>query len=446
MTDLHIGGFILALIVGAVTAHLWRLWRARDSGADGIAVGAKQAAATASEGSGRQQAPSATDLLLHATLHGMREGVLVVDQSMRVAASNPAAQSIFDRIGGALDGRRLSEITRNAAIYQAFRSAIDAGERLELKVEASDGRGPRIFELRVAPLRLKEPAGRENDDGSRAANAIGVFFDITQLERLEKVRQEFLSSVSHELRTPLTAILAFVETLEDGALEDPENNRRFLGIIRRNAERMQNLIDDILELSAIEAGRVQVELVRVPLRAMVTDVITALKSRADVREVRLLNQVDEDSYIFADARRLEQMLTNLVDNAVKFNRRNGSVTVTSERASQGPDSGETRQSLDRISVTDTGEGIAPEHQGRIFERFYRIDPARSREMGGTGLGLAIVKHLARAHGGEVSVRSTPGEGSTFSIDLPHGPPTGQDGAASAAERITSSNVEIVAPA
>jgi len=226
---------------------------------------------------------------------------------------------------------------------------------------------------------------------------------------LERVRQEFLSNVSHELRTPLTAIRAFVETLDAGALEDPAHNRRFLSIIDRNAARMHSLIDDILELSAIEAGTVTVERAPVRLHSLVQDVLTALDARAAAREIELHNEVGAEVVVAADARRLEQMLTNLTDNAIKFNRAGGRVCISHEQ----------RNGRDRISVTDTGEGIAPEHIKRIFERFYRVDRARSRALGGTGLGLAIVKHLARAHGGEATVESTPGTGSTFIVELPH---------------------------
>jgi len=335
--------------------------------------------------------------LLEAMMNGMREGMLVVDEGMRVIASNRMALEIFSGIEGALETRRLSELTRNPSINNAFVAALSRKEQSETKVEMKGPGGP-IYDLRVVPLRLGEETSR---------GAMGVFFNITRLERLERVRQEFLSNVSHELRTPLTAIIAFVETLEDGAMEDQESNRRFLSIIRKNAERMHNLIDDILELSAIEAGMVQVEVEAVPLHALVNDVLTALASRAEARHVTLKSEVVAQTIVYADARRLEQMLTNLVHNAIKFNGENGSVTIRHERAER-----------DRISVVDTGDGIPPEHIKRIFERFYRVDRARSREMGGTGLGLAIVKHLARAHNGEVSVQSTPGEGSTFVIELP----------------------------
>src|ERR687889_178101 len=171
---------------------------------------------------------------------------------------------------------------------------------------------------------------------------------------------------------------------------------------------MHNLIDDILELSAIEAGTVAVEPRSVELRPLVGDVIAALASRAEARRVALGNFVEAGVSVRADPRRLEQMLTNLLDNAVKFSREGGGVRVHHERSA----------GRDRVSVTDSGDGIAPEHLPRIFERFYRVDRARSRALGGTGLGLAIVKHLARAHGGEASVRSDPGEGSTFTLELP----------------------------
>jgi two-component system phosphate regulon sensor histidine kinase PhoR len=336
--------------------------------------------------------------LLEAMMNGMREGMLVVDEERRIVVSNRAAHEMFSRIEGPLETHRLNELTRNRSIHSTFDASLNHHEQAETKVEM-DGPGGPIFDLRVVPLRL--------DDGN-SRGAMGVFFNITRLERLERVRQEFLSNVSHELRTPLTAIIAFVETLEDGAMEDQTSNRRFLSIIRKNAERMHNLIDDILELSAIEAGTVQVEVEPVRLYSLVNDVLTALASRAEMRHVTLNNEVSTNITVFADPRRLEQMLTNLVDNAIKFNRENGSVTVRHERVGE----------RDRITVTDTGEGISPEQSKRIFERFYRIDRARSREMGGTGLGLAIVKHLARAHGGEATVASTLGEGSVFAVELP----------------------------
>ncbi len=340
--------------------------------------------------------------LLEATMDSMREGVLVVDSGMRVIASNNAARAIFGARDMTLRTHRLSELTRNSAIYSAFAAAVARGERAEVKVEMLEA-DKRIHDLHVAPLRQAGEVA-----GSNVRGAVGVFFDITRLERLERVRQEFLSNVSHELRTPLTAILTFVETLEEGAIDEPEHSRRFLSVIRRNAERMHNLINDILELSAIEAGTVTVEFAPVRLSPLVNECITALASRAAERQIELRNLVSVEIPVYADARRLEQMLTNLLDNAIKFSSEGGAVSIAHERAA----------ARDRITVTDAGEGIAPEHLARIFERFYRVDRARSRALGGTGLGLAIVKHLARAHGGEATVRSIPGQGSTFIIELP----------------------------
>jgi two-component system phosphate regulon sensor histidine kinase PhoR len=340
-----------------------------------------------------------TPALLEAMMDGMREGMLVVDEALRIVAMNRAAREMFGQAGGGVAKKhRLSDLTRHPAIHSAFDVSLGSNEQAGTKVEMQGPGGP-IFDLRVVPLRLDEAQSR---------GAMGVFFNITRLERLERVRQEFLSNVSHELRTPLTAIIAFVETLEDGAMEDQESNRRFLHIIRKNAERMHNLIDDILELSAIEAGTVELKIEQVELRPLVSDVLTALDSRAEARRVTLSNEVPAGVTVRADARRLEQMLTNLTDNAIKFNREAGSVTVGHER-------GAARH---RITVRDSGDGIPPEHVARIFERFYRVDRARSREMGGTGLGLAIVKHLARAHNGDVRVQSAAGQGSTFVIELP----------------------------
>jgi two-component system phosphate regulon sensor histidine kinase PhoR len=336
--------------------------------------------------------------LFQATMSGMREGLLVVDRDMRVVASNTAAHQLFTLCDGKLDSQRLTELTRNPAIYGVFLEALSGEERSGVRVE-THGPDRRIFDLRVVPLR--------SGDGKGAQGAIGVFFDITRLERLERVRQEFLSNVSHELRTPLTAILAFVETLETGGIGNEEDSQRFLSIIRRNATRMHNLIDDILELSAIEAGNVSVKSEEVELHPIVNDVFVSLATRASARQIVLDNKVSRNVMVYADARRLEQMLTNLVDNAIKFNREGGRVSVSHENGAR-----------DRISVEDTGEGIPEQHLQRLFERFYRVDRARSRELDGTGLGLAIVKHLARAHDGEISVESWLGEGSRFAIDLP----------------------------
>jgi len=328
----------------------------------------------------------------------MREGLLVIDAEMRVVFSNRAARNLFSHVEEAINLRRLTELTRNPAIYDAFLDAVRGTERAGVKVETY-GQAKRVFDLRVVPLR----AG----SGRGVSGAVGVFFDVTRLERLELVRQEFLSNVSHELRTPLTSIMALTETLAAGAIDDQEHNRRFLLIIQRNAARMHRLIDDILELSAIEAGNVKVRPEIVQLYALVEDVSSGLSASAAARNITVRNLVATEVKVFADPHRLVQMLTNLIDNAIKFNREGGTVSIK-----HSGDDG------DRISVAVTGEGIPAHHLDRLFERFYRADRARSRELGGTGLGLAIVKHLAKAHGGEVTVESRFGEGTQFTIELP----------------------------
>jgi two-component system phosphate regulon sensor histidine kinase PhoR len=347
--------------------------------------------------------------LFEATMSGMREGLLVVDSDLRVVASNPAAHRLFNLAGGKLNSQRLTELTRNPAIYSAFLDALQGTERSGVKVE-THGTERLIFDLRVVPLNSSNgmsARGQGRPDLSAPQGALGVFIDVTRIERLERVRQEFLSNVSHELRTPLTSILAFVETLETSASEDQESAKRFLAIIRKNAARMNTLIGDILELSAIEAGNVEVRAEAVALAPLVTEVISTLAAQAESRSIAVVNEVPIEATVFADGRRLEQMLTNLIENAIKFNREGGKVNVKVQRGAR-----------DQILIIDTGEGIPAQYLDRLFERFYRVDRARSRELGGTGLGLAIVKHLARAHGGEVTVTSELGKGSTFVIELP----------------------------
>lgn len=343
-----------------------------------------------------QTRQSATRNVLQGILETAREAVIVVDDSMRITAANGPAFSAFARGNGPLQGRRLTEVLRDLKLHESFQSTILLQRPADIKLELG-ATEKHSFDIHIAPVDL---------EGHK--HAIGFFYDVTQIERLENVRQEFLSNISHELRTPLTSIMAFVETLEDGAIDDAENNRRFLAVIRRNAERMHSLIADILELSLIESGNVSIDKDQVRLAHVIDDVFDSLSSKAAEREILLSKNVPPEVRVFADAGRLEQMLTNLIDNAIKFNRPAGTVYVD---YALGND-----RSI--ISVSDTGEGIMPEHLQRIFERFYRLDRGRTREVGGTGLGLAIVKHLARFHGGEVSVESELGRGTTFHIELP----------------------------
>jgi two-component system phosphate regulon sensor histidine kinase PhoR len=232
---------------------------------------------------------------------------------------------------------------------------------------------------------------------------------VTDLRRLESLRRDFVANVSHELRTPVAALLSAAETLRAGALSDPPAATKFLDIVERNARRLQNLIEDLLELSKLDAQKYKPKKERIDLPSLFALVTGPLRERAERKAVRLMTRVaPKTPPLEADARALEQVLVNLVDNAVKYCPGAATITISAEPGEHGV----------RLSVADTGPGIEAKHLPRLFERFYRVDAGRSRELGGTGLGLSIVKHLVEAMGGEVGVESTVGRGSTFTVDLP----------------------------
>jgi len=348
--------------------------------------------------------------LLRSIVASVAEGLVITDRESNVLIINDAARELLG--AGQRPVIRLTDISRDPQFHKVFASALAVGERAVTRIETrppapsgqsqAGSQNRRILRLHAAPLRLSD------DRDGQIDGVVCAFTDVTKLEMLERVRQEFISNVSHELRTPLAAITAFAETLLDGGIDDAENNLRFLHTIQRNAERMKALVNDISELSAIESGAVMLSIERLPLRQVVGDVFNGLSHRAAKQGVALHNQVAEDFYVDADRRRLDQILINLVDNAIKFNHPGGAVTVLAVDSEGGQ----------TVKVRDTGPGIPPEHLPRVFERFYRVDKARSREAGGTGLGLAIVKHLALAHGGEAYVASEVGAGSEFAIKLP----------------------------
>jgi two-component system, OmpR family, phosphate regulon sensor histidine kinase PhoR len=329
---------------------------------------------------------------LAAALDGMAEGLWITDAEGTVLRHNRALEKLVGT--DALEGRRPLDIVRSPELHDAVARACHEGktEQLELSLE----RPTRTLLVRVSPL------GRELP-GSAA-----MFHDLTELRRLEAVRTDFVANVSHELRTPITAIRGYAETLQAGALQQPDQASRMVEIIHRQSVRIAELVDDLLELSRLESKEAPLARSEIALNEAAHRALEAVRQRAEVKGIRLSEKIPESLIAVADARALEQVVLNLLDNAIKYTAAGGSVEV------QG-------QALDgrcALSVRDTGFGIEPKHLPRIFERFYRIDKGRSRDMGGTGLGLAIVKHLVSGMDGEMRVESQPGVGSTFTVLLP----------------------------
>jgi len=339
---------------------------------------------------------------LEAMLDGMIEGLIVLDARGRIALVNRAAESLFafSRLmagGTLLEVIRHHEVAALAARVNAEGSVVEHEVRLESPT-------PRVLQISAVALR---------DSANEPAGAVLVFHDVTRLRELEGLRQDFVANVSHELRTPLSLIKSAAETLIDGGKNDPAALARFLEIIDKHANRLTLLIDDLLLLARLDSGRVELRLEPVLLRTAAQEALDDFAPKAAARGVRLENTVPAGIAARADADRMHQVLSNLIDNAIKYGRPDGRVKLGG-RALDG----------DRVelSVQDDGPGIPPEATARIFERFFRVDKARSREQGGTGLGLAIVKNVMEAHGGSVRVESTPGAGSIFFLTLPAAKP------------------------
>jgi two-component system phosphate regulon sensor histidine kinase PhoR len=335
-----------------------------------------------------------------AILDGMVEGVIAVDGQEGVVLMNERARAMFGVGHGRGEGKPFLEVIRNADLHEIFRSGRTAGGvfRRELRLVHPVDRTLRVT---AVPLRL---SGEE-------PGLVMVVDDVTELRRLEQVRTEFIANVSHELRTPLTAIQGYLETLLGGALEEREHARRFVEIAFRHTERLGRLLNDLTDLSNIELGKVSLRLAPTPLDAVVDAVLEIVAAKARDGGVVLHADVSSGLSVLADHDRILQVLINLVDNAVKYTPSGGAVTVRAHAAADG---------RVEISVSDTGVGIPRADLPRITERFYRVDKARSRELGGTGLGLAIVKHLVFAHGGEMTIESEEGQGTTVRVTLPAG--------------------------
>ena len=342
--------------------------------------------------------------LLQSVVGAMKEGMVVLGPDRKIRVANEAFRQLF-RTPFDPVGRLLAEVVRDPAVFRELEASLPQGGEIRESLLHLPGSG-RSFELRVSPLSGSSP--------DEPAGALILFFDVTRLEALERVRREFVADVSHELRTPLTSIKAFVENLIEERLVDTDESLRFLEIVRKHADRMGALIDDLTDLSLIETGAVALDLGPVDAWEVARDVVAQFAFRAEASGVEVRLELPSPFPLIADHRRLWQVLVNLVDNAIKFSKRGGVVRIA----------GDERERRPRITVKDTGVGIPPEALEQVFHRFFRADKARSRELGGTGLGLAIVKHLMRLHDGQVSVVSELGRGAMFTLEFPPQPPAG----------------------
>ncbi len=337
-----------------------------------------------------------------ALFESMVEGVLLLDATGRVQMVNASLRKLFG-ITSEITGKTLMEAFRLHELTRLTERLRDEGTVTEFDIESNalDGKS-----LQINAVKLP------GESGERQGSML-VFHDLTRIKQLENGRREFVANVSHELRTPLSMIKGYVETLMDGALNDPTVSVKFLQIIDKHTDRLTFLIEDLLTISRLESGQENMNFHPMKLHEVVDRVVDDLAQRAGGRGVTISSTVDLELTVLADAARLQQVFFNLIENAIKYGGRDGGVRIAVAMGGDG---------LVDVSVADDGPGIPPEAAERIFERFFRVDKARSREQGGTGLGLAIVKHIVQAHGGEVWVDSGVGTGSRFHFTLKQSPP------------------------
>jgi len=357
-----------------------------------------------------------------AILRSMVEGVAAIDAHERLVFSNRAFSEILNLDPANIEGRHLIEVVRNSELLGLIRRALRGEEGLQSDIAMGIVQ-QQSFAVTATPVRALESAPPavpgilpESGSGESAkprrenpSGAVVVLHDVTELRRLERVRQDFVANVSHEFKTPLTAIQGFAETLLAGALEDPRNNRRFLEIIREHAARLARLTDDLLKLARIEAGKLELEFLSVrPMELIERCAETAMLKAGHKKITLAMDILPELPAMRGDSGLLRDVLQNLLDNAIQYTPAGGRIEVSATASA--------REAV--IAVADTGIGIPLADQERIFERFYRVDAARSREAGGTGLGLSIAKHIVEAHGGRLWVQSEVGRGSKFYFSIP----------------------------
>jgi two-component system phosphate regulon sensor histidine kinase PhoR len=341
---------------------------------------------------------------IKAILASMNDGVIAIDRSGNILLINPAVEQIFNIKYEQCLGKSLIEIVRNYELEILLKSVLESGKSVikELQILAPD---PRSFRISTAPLTSE----------TGLVGVVAVMRDVTVFRQVEKMKTDFVANVSHELRTPLTSIKGFVETLLDGALADPETARRFLEIINEETNRLNRLITDLMSLSNIEAERLRIKKSPVDLGKLIINTVSILSPQAKNKGIEIsVNITDSIPVVECDEDMIGQLLINLIDNAIKYTPHKGTIAVSAEPCSEGI---KMAKGI-KVAVKDTGIGIPVESTPRLFERFYRVDKARSREMGGTGLGLAIVKHILEVHNGSIEVESRIGQGSTFTFYLP----------------------------
>ena len=334
---------------------------------------------------------------IFAILGSLSEGVMIVDADQKVVLVNEAFLRSFGLKKESVEGRYFWETFRDADLNQSLENCLK--ERTGLKKEHAVPLSTTIFEMQISPV----------FSGTEFLGVAAVFHDVTKLKELERMRSEFVANVSHELKTPLTSILGFVETLKDGAIDDPVHRLKFLQIIEDQSKKLQLLIEDLLLLSKMESGKGVLRRESVDLEKLLEKMLEIFSSTLKEKKIKVERKIAPSPFCFeADTVLLERALLNLIDNAIKYNRPGGSLSV---HASQ-------KDGQVFIKIADTGIGIASSDIPRIFERFYRAEKSRSRESGGTGLGLSIAKHIVERHGGRLEVQSELQKGSVFSFHLP----------------------------
>jgi two-component system phosphate regulon sensor histidine kinase PhoR len=337
---------------------------------------------------------------LGAVLSSMAEGVLAMDMEERILGMNHAASVIFECDPKQVQGRTIQEVIRHPELQSLVTKALASEEAVERDV---------VLYLKEERVLNGHATILRDGEGNRVGVLV-VLNDITRLRKLENIRKDFVANVSHEIRTPITAIKGFVETLRDGAMQSPEEADRFLGIIQNHVQRLESLVEDLLSLSRIEEDteKEAIALEEKAVKDVLAGALQLCQMKAEPKQIRMVLSCKQDVVARINPSLLEQAVVNLLDNAVKYSEPGKSVWVEMDKTEKDV----------LIRVRDEGCGIEKQYQERLFERFYRVDKARSRKLGGTGLGLAIVKHIMEAHGGRVSVESQPGRGSTFTLHLP----------------------------